>query len=577
MTTNHSPAMPRRGFLAASSASLAAAYLGTGSSSAQQAPAKWRRHNVNTPEGQKALKSYNKAIKAMLDLPYTDARNWYRNAFIHYMDCPHGNWWFLPWHRGYLGWFEQTCRELSGDPDFAFPFWDWTTDQQIPTEFFGTNPDFAYLNPANHPLWKNSGENQLDAFQKALHDPTKAMYDGFSADQLQMLANRTFWNWNDPKYQGNSFWYNLCGTYLNKDLQGGQYPQNKTPSRADWLTPQTPKLVRKVKKEDGTSELVPEPMVASGVIDAALAHRRFPGGKDPKNPSKSTGFGSYPACPLQHSTGTGQSDLESGPHNNVHNDIGGPTGGFMGQFLSPVDPIFFLHHSNIDRLWHIWTRKQIKNNLPTVPTDPTELATWNNEPFYFYVDAKGNPITDPEQVKSGFYNDIGMFSYDYGAGYGDHFVQPPQSFILAGVLNTKKLTLAASKVSSAAGEAMLPAKLSAAVTAEETNAPLFAHITFKPGALKRGSSFRVLVNPPADVSKAGFDHPSFAGSIRPFGQMHHKTAMSFDVSIADAVNALKKQGLFDPEKPLQVHVVDDSETAGDSTVDTGVQSIVISS
>ncbi len=574
MNTNHTANMPRRGFLAASTASLAAAYLGTGSSNAQQAPAKWRRHNVNTPEGQKALKSYSKAIEAMLNLPYTDARNWYRNAFIHYMDCPHGNWWFLPWHRGYLGWFEQTCRELSGDPDFAFPFWDWTTDQKIPDAFFGTDPDFTYLNPANHPLWKNSGATQLDAFQKALYDPTKAMYDGFSADQLKMLANREFTNWDDAQQQGESFWYNLCGTYLNTNLQGGQYPQDNTPPRAAWYTPQTPALVR---KDGQTGKLVPEPMVAPGVIDAALAHRRFPGGKDPKAPSKSTGFGSYPAPAFQHSTGTGQSDLESGPHNNVHNDIGGPTGGFMGQFLSPVDPIFFLHHSNIDRLWDVWTRKQIKNNLPTVPTDPKQLATWNNEPFYFYVDAKGNPITDPAQVKSGFYNDIGIFSYDYGAGYGDSFVQPQQPFILSGVLNTKKLILAAAKTSNAVGEVMLPAKLSASVTDEKTNAPLFAHITFKPGALKRGSSFRVLVNPPADGSKAGFEHPSFAGSIRPFGHMRHQAAMSFDVSIADAVNALKKQGLFDPEKPIQVHVVDDSENAPDASIDAGVQSIIISS
>ena len=46
----------------------------------------------------------------MLGLPATDPRNWYRYALIHALDCPHGNWWFLPWHRGYLGWFERICR-----------------------------------------------------------------------------------------------------------------------------------------------------------------------------------------------------------------------------------------------------------------------------------------------------------------------------------------------------------------------------------------------------------------------------------------------------------------------------------
>lgn len=50
------------------------------------------------------------------------------------MDCPHGNWWFLVWHRGYIGWFEQICQELSGDSSFALPYWDWTenTDPRNP-------------------------------------------------------------------------------------------------------------------------------------------------------------------------------------------------------------------------------------------------------------------------------------------------------------------------------------------------------------------------------------------------------------------------------------------------------------
>ena len=68
------------------------------------------------------IPSYKKAVGAMLALDPSDPRNWYRNAMVHLLDCPHGNWWFLPWHRAYLGWFEETCRELSGGPDFALPY-----------------------------------------------------------------------------------------------------------------------------------------------------------------------------------------------------------------------------------------------------------------------------------------------------------------------------------------------------------------------------------------------------------------------------------------------------------------------
>lgn len=65
------------------------------------------------------LQRYAKAAKAMLSLPPEDPRNWYRIALTHVLDCPHGNWWFLVWHRGYLGYFEQICREVAGEPDFA--------------------------------------------------------------------------------------------------------------------------------------------------------------------------------------------------------------------------------------------------------------------------------------------------------------------------------------------------------------------------------------------------------------------------------------------------------------------------
>jgi tyrosinase len=42
--------------------------------------------------------------------------------------------------------------------------------------------------------------------------------------------------------------------------------------------------------------------------------------------------------------------IESLPHNQVHNIIGG----VMPTMLSPKDPIFWVHHGNIDRLWAAW-------------------------------------------------------------------------------------------------------------------------------------------------------------------------------------------------------------------------------
>jgi tyrosinase len=42
--------------------------------------------------------------------------------------------------------------------------------------------------------------------------------------------------------------------------------------------------------------------------------------------------------------------LESQPHNPVHDLIGG----IFDTMQSPIDPLFWLHHANIDRLWSAW-------------------------------------------------------------------------------------------------------------------------------------------------------------------------------------------------------------------------------
>ena len=56
--------------------------------------------------------------------------------------------------------------------------------------------------------------------------------------------------------------------------------------------------------------------------------------------------------------------LESQPHDVVHGMVGGPNQRRPGLMSYPdtagLDPIFWLHHANIDRLWEVWRR-----SLPT--------------------------------------------------------------------------------------------------------------------------------------------------------------------------------------------------------------------
>lgn len=51
-----------------------------------------------------------------------------------------------------------------------------------------------------------------------------------------------------------------------------------------------------------------------------------------------------------------------GLHNAVHIWVGGD----MQSASSPNDPVFFLHHTNIDRLWHQWQEKYGNSTYPTM-------------------------------------------------------------------------------------------------------------------------------------------------------------------------------------------------------------------
>lgn len=66
--------------------------------------------------------------------------------------------------------------------------------------------------------------------------------------------------------------------------------------------------------------------------------------------------------------------VEAVPHGPVHVQVGG-TGGLMTDpDLAALDPIFWLHHANIDRLWDLWRLQ------PPSPINPTSSA-WLNRRF----------------------------------------------------------------------------------------------------------------------------------------------------------------------------------------------------
>lgn len=107
----------------------------------------------------------------------------------------------------------------------------------------------------------------------------------------------------------------------------------------------------------------------------------------------STGFGGV-LSPFQHYGDRGANGrLERQPHNVVHSRVGGIIRGADSRDLrsyglmslpdtAALDPVFWLHHANIDRLWEVWLKRNSQNQNPagaswlTGPVDRRFALPW---------------------------------------------------------------------------------------------------------------------------------------------------------------------------------------------------------
>lgn len=96
-----------------------------------------RRIQPGNAASDDAVEWYRRGVLAMKGLPAGDRRNWISQADIHRNFCPHSSWMFFPWHRSYLFYLEQICRDQGGAPDsWALPYWHWSLDRALPAQFW---------------------------------------------------------------------------------------------------------------------------------------------------------------------------------------------------------------------------------------------------------------------------------------------------------------------------------------------------------------------------------------------------------------------------------------------------------
>src|SRR5262249_16308686 len=129
------------------------------------------------------LARLEKAYRLLKALDKNDPRSWCQQANLHEKHCAHGpgdrphgadsshlqihfGWYFLPWHRAYLYFYESIFAQLLKDDTFTLPYWDWTLNRTLPDVFFDPKSPLYHSNRTA----KKGDSIQKDA---AVHEVTR--------------------------------------------------------------------------------------------------------------------------------------------------------------------------------------------------------------------------------------------------------------------------------------------------------------------------------------------------------------------------------------------------------------------
>ncbi|MEO0637379.1 MAG: tyrosinase family protein [Pseudomonadota bacterium] len=213
---------------------------------------------------------------------------------------------FLPWHREYIRQIEKDFQRVLGKPDFGLPYWDWEVDGDLPQ-----------ADQSSTKVWQLLGGDGDLATGIVTAPPF-----GFDITDNSLLNDPAVFN--DPK-----MWITVDNMghqngFLRRTLGRG------TDAAGNPIAPTLPTTA------DVTNAVMNIPQYDDGNWDEL-----------------SSDGGSF-RCVLEGFAGP------SGLHNRVHQWVGGS----MGPGTSPNDPVFFLHHCNVDRIWAMWEDEHTNPYLP---------------------------------------------------------------------------------------------------------------------------------------------------------------------------------------------------------------------
>mmetsp|Transcript_11164 Transcript_11164/g.22863 ORF Transcript_11164/g.22863 Transcript_11164/m.22863 type:complete len:1028 (+) Transcript_11164:56-3139(+) len=269
----------------------------------------------------------------------------------------HGTGGFLPWHRWYLFQFEEALR--NQDPkykDLTIPYWDWGEEADLCAAQGGCR----YLDEKSDIIAAFGGAgtagtslNGADAFQVDFAEgQTTATVGPFgSSAQDPNTAD------SDPNIGCvGAGQYGFTGSWIVPEL----------PTHDDLTCLSRSKSLESAGTEGFTS--------ASDMIETIMMYDSY------------IDF---------------RPRLEGLPHANPHNLLGG----HIRTFVSPADPLFFSHHTYVDKLWAQWQDCHDHENKPK-----ESISAYGDDYYMHVFDKSADNVMDEAQAKS-----LGLWDHVDGA------------------------------------------------------------------------------------------------------------------------------------------------------------------
>ena len=230
------------------------------------------------------------------------------------------------------------------------------------------------------------------------------------------------------------------------------------------------------------------------------------------------------------------------PHGAVHGGVGGGMGGFN---TAGLDPIFWLHHCNIDRLWNRWLAGGGGRSNP-----PATDTAWHNTNFTFFdengaqVQMKGADIVNAQtsSCRSCYDEEAFYIIWDFLPWRFKYLDIQIGIYIKPLVLDTMRLRFEID-LNDKAAESFARA-LRAAKPEDEVNIKL----NFEGVKADKAPEFfyEVYLNLPENVADPNYKLRNYAGNLSLFGieRTHSKEhgemeALKFSVNVTDAIKRLR--------------------------------------